>query len=221
MTKTVRLEQKVQAKGHEIAQELRATFRQRGIFVLNLIGSPGSGKTALLEALAPMVQGRAAVIEGDLQTDEDKRRIERAGLRAYQINTIGACHLDAGMVRDAVAAFPVDNVELLFIENVGNLVCPASFEIGEDVKVAVVSVTEGDDKPAKYPKALGVSSALVITKTDLLPHLTCDVERLKRDTRTIVPQMPIFTTSARTGAGVGEFLEWVEAKAKAKRSARA
>jgi hydrogenase nickel incorporation protein HypB len=218
MKKTVKLEQKVQAKGHEVASELRTLFREKGIFVVNLIGSPGSGKTKLLEALAPRLAGRAAVIEGDLATDEDKRRIERAGMRAWQINTVGACHLDAMMVRDALESFPLDGVDLLFIENVGNLVCPASFEIGEDMKVAVVSTTEGDDKPAKYPKAMKVSSAMVVTKADLLPHLDCDVDRMARDVREAVPEMPVFVTSASTGEGLDELLAWIEERA-AKRAA--
>ena len=216
MSQTVKLEEKVKAKGSEIAGELRRFFRQRGVFVVNLIGSPGSGKTSLLEALAPNVRGRAAVIEGDLQTDEDKRRVERAGLRAYQINTVGACHLDAGMIRDALAQFPLDGVSLLFIENVGNLVCPASFEIGEDIKVTVVSVTEGDDKPAKYPKAMRVSSGLVVTKVDLLPHLECDIDRMKRDAIMQQPNMAVFTTSARTGEGLAQFLSWIDGLARAR-----
>ena len=214
---TVKLEEKIKAKGHEIAEELRAMFRKRGIFVVNLIGSPGSGKTSLLEALAPQIKGRAAVIEGDLATDADKQRIERAGIRAHQINTVAACHLDAGMVRDALAQFPLGNAELLFIENVGNLVCPASFDLGEDMKVAVVSVAEGDDKPAKYPKAMRVASAMVITKADLLPHVQCDIERMKRDVRSVMPDMPVFLTSARSGEGVSEFLDWVDEKARARR----
>ena len=214
MSQTVKLEEKVRAKGWEIAEELRALFRRRGIFVVNLIGSPGSGKTSLLEALAPSIRGRAAVIEGDLQTDEDKQRVERAGLRAYQINTIGACHLDAGMIRDALAQFPLDGVNLLFIENVGNLVCPASFEIGEDIKVAVVSVTEGADKPAKYPSAMRVSSGLVVTKVDLLPYLDCDVERMKRDAIVHQPGMAVFTTSAKTGEGLAGFLAWLDTLAR-------
>ena len=136
---------------------------------------------------------------------------------AYQINTVGACHLDAAMVRDALKEFPLDNVEFLFIENVGNLVCPASFELGEDMKIAVVSVTEGDDKPAKYPKAMKVSSAMVITKVDLLPHLRCDVERMTRDARASVPDMPVFQTAAHTGEGLQEFLSWLEDLAQARK----
>ncbi|MFO7976914.1 MAG: hydrogenase nickel incorporation protein HypB [Candidatus Hydrogenedentota bacterium] len=218
MSKTVKLEKKVQAKGHEIALELREMFRKKGIFVVNLIGSPGAGKTSLLEALAKRIEGHAAVIEGDLATDNDKRRIEDAGLRAYQINTVGACHLDAAMVRDALKEFPLDDVNLLFIENVGNLVCPAGFEIGEDIKVAIVSVTEGEDKPVKYPKAMKVSSALVITKTDLLPYISCDVDRIERDVRDIVPDMPVFRTATTTGEGVDEFLRWIAEQAAARKT---
>jgi hydrogenase nickel incorporation protein HypB len=218
MSKTVKLEKKIEAKGHEIALELREMFRKKGIFVINLIGSPGGGKTSLLEALAKHFEGRAAVIEGDLATDNDKRRIEKAGLRAYQINTVGACHLDAAMVRDALKEFPLDDIDLLFIENVGNLVCPASFDIGENIKVVIVSLPEGEDKPAKYPKAMKVASAMVITKTDLLPYLTCNVERMERDVREIVPDMPVFRTAATTGEGIEKFLQWIEEQAAARKA---
>jgi len=216
VSKTIKLEQKVQAKGHELAAELRELFRSKGIFVVNLIGSPGSGKTTLLQAIAPKVRGRAAVIEGDLATDVDKRRIEEAGLRAHQINTVGACHLDAMMVRDALETFSIEGIDLLFIENVGNLVCPASFELGEDIKVAVVSVTEGDDKPAKYPKAMRVASALIVTKADLLPHVRCDIDRMTRDAREQVPDMPVFVTSAEDGQGVDDLLAWILERARAR-----
>jgi len=214
MSTTVKLEQKVLAKGHEIATELRAMFREKGIYVVNLIGSPGSGKTTLLEGLASRVKERAAVLEGDLATDEDKKRIEATGMRAYQINTVGSCHLDAAMIRDALTEFSLEGIDLLFIENVGNLVCPASFEIGEDIKIAVVSVTEGDDKPAKYPKVIKVASAFVVTKVDLLPYLKCDVERMKRDVQTIVPGMATFTTSTTTGEGLDALLAWIDQRAK-------
>lgn len=210
MSKTIQVNEKVRAKGWEIAEELQVRFNKEGIFVVNLIGSPGSGKTSLLEALAPKLAGRAAVIEGDLATDEDKRRIEAAGMRAWQINTVGACHLDAAMVREALGQFSVDGVDFLFIENVGNLVCPASFEIGEHLKVAVVGITEGPDKPAKYPKAMKVSSAMVITKIDLLPYVPCDTDRMTNDVQTIVPGMPVFLCSATQGDGLDAFMAWLE-----------
>ena len=218
MSKTVKVEEKIRAKGHEIAQELRGFFRRRGIYVVNLIGSPGSGKTSLLECMAPRIRAYAAVIEGDLETDEDKVRAERAGLRAFQINTVGACHLDAAMVRDALTRFSLDNAGLLFIENVGNLVCPAAFEIGEDIKVVVVSVAEGDDKPAKYPSAMRAASALVVTKSDLLPYVSCDVDRIRRDAGTYRADMPVFLTSAKTGEGVADFLAWIEEQARRRRA---
>ncbi len=213
MSKTIKLEKKVLSKSAEIAKDLRKFFKERGIFVINLIGSPGAGKTSFLESLASRVKGQAAVIEGDLQTDEDKRRIEKAGLPAYEINTIGACHLDAKMIQDALEEFPLGEIKYLFIENVGNLVCPAGFEIGEDFKVAIISVTEGDDKPAKYPVALRNSRAMVVTKIDLLPHLRCDVERMKRDALVSNPDLEIFESSASTGEGIDSFMEWLAQQA--------
>jgi hydrogenase nickel incorporation protein HypB len=216
MSKTIRLEQKVEAAGKETSQALREFFRRRDIFVVNLIGSPGSGKTSLIEAAAHRLKGKTAVIEGDLRTDEDKERIERCGLPAYQINTVSGCHLDAGQIRRAVEELPLDDVQFLLIENVGNLVCPASFEIGEDIKVAVISVTEGDDKPAKYPVALLASAAVVVTKTDLLPHLRCDVDRMARDALAANPGLKIFRCSAVTGEGVDGLLDWLEEAAAAR-----
>ncbi len=210
MTKTLKLEEKVKTKGRELSETLRRFFQEKKIYVVNLIGSPGGGKTSLLEALAERLQGRTAVIEGDLQTDKDKIRIEKAGLPAYQLNTLGACHLDAKMIQQAVDEFSLDGAKMLFIENVGNLVCPASFEIGEDIKVAVISVPEGDDKPAKYPTALRVSSAMVITKMDLLPYIDCNIEQMEQDARAIRPDIKIFKTSTKTGEGLDEFLAWIE-----------
>ena len=220
MSKTIELERKVVTRGEELSQDLHKMFREKGVFVVNLIGSPGSGKTSLLEAMAPDLAGKAAVIEGDIQTEEDKLRIERAGLPAYQIETLGACHLDAKMVTEAMEQFPLGKIDLLFIENVGNLVCPASFSIGEDIKVSVVSLAEGADKPAKYPKAIQVSSAMVLTKTDLLPYIDCDMERMERDALTIHPEIEVFRISAKTGEGVSRFLRWIE-KAAHSRSASA
>ena len=217
MTKRISLKKKIEARGRKLSEGLRKHFRERGIFVVNLIGSPGSGKTSLLEAASRRLKGRAAVIEGDLQTDIDKKRIEKAGLPAWQINTISSCHLDAGMVRDALEKFSLKDIRFLFIENVGNLVCPASFDIGEDVKVAVISVTEGDDKPSKYPVGLSVSSAMVITKIDLLPYVNCDPEKMERNGRAVNPDLRVFRTSATAGdKGVDDFLDWLEEKAAAR-----
>ena len=213
MMTRIKLEKKIEAASQEISNHLRKCFRDKGIFVINLIGSPGSGKTSLLESLAPRLIGKAAVIEGDLQTDEDKKRIERSGLHAYQINTLGACHLDAKMVQRAVEEFPLDGVRFLFIENVGNLVCPTSFDIGEDIKIAVVSIVEGDDKPAKYPVAFRVSSAMILTKLDLLPYIDCSVQRMEKDALAANPGLKIFKTSIKTNEGMEEFLDWLEESA--------
>jgi hydrogenase nickel incorporation protein HypB len=208
MTKKIRLEKKIEARGRKVSTALRAWFREHDIFVVNLIGSPGSGKTSLLEAAAARLRGRAAVIEGDLETDQDKLRIEKAGLPAYQINTLGACHLDAAQVRRAVESMALDGIRFLFIENVGNLVCPASFEVGEDIKVAVLSTAEGDDKPSKYPVALSVSSAMVMTKMDLLPYIRCDADRMERDARAAKPELPVFRVAATdNGKGVDAFVD--------------
>ena len=155
----------------------------------------------------------ATVIEGDLETDKDRARIEKSGLDAYQINTLGACHLDADMVRDAMDALGESAIRYLFIENVGNLVCPTSFDLGERAKIVVISVTEGDDKPAKYPGAIRNASALIITKTDLLPYVDCDVDTMIKDSRTIHPDLPCFQVSIKTGDGVSEVAEWIIANA--------
>ena len=212
MSKKIVLEQKVQQKGHEISGELKKLFKEKGIFVVNIIGSPGSGKTSLLEAIAPKLKDIAAVIEGDLETDEDKERIEKAGYPSYQINTKSACRLDAGMVKNAIENFSIDGVKLLFIENVGNLVCPSGIQIGEDIKISVISVTEGADKPAKYPVAIKASTALVITKTDLLPYINCDADRMEKDSLKTNPDIKIFRTSINSGEGMDEFIEWLNEK---------
>jgi hydrogenase nickel incorporation protein HypB len=217
MGKKIVLARKLEQKSKETSEALKRFFTGKGLFVIDIIGSPGAGKTSLLEGLAPRLQGRAAVIEGDLQTDKDRERIERSGLAACQINTLGACHLDAQMVRDAADELNFDGLEFLFIENVGNLVCPASFEVGEDLKIAVISVTEGDDKPAKYPSAIRKSSAMVVTKTDLLPYIECSVETMERDARETNPEIACFRACAQSGEGLDAFSEWLFEKARLKK----
>ena len=209
MSKKIIYARKIRSKNEEVSKKLRSLFDEKGIFVVNLMGSPGAGKTSLIEAMAPDLRGIAAVIEGDLQTDKDRERIEQCGLQACQINTLGACHLDAEMVHDAVEEMSLEDIKVLFIENVGNLVCPASFVIGENMKVAVISTTEGDDKPAKYPSAIRKSTALVVTKLDLLPHINCDVNRMESDARTVHPELECFRVCAQTDEGINEFLSWI------------
>lgn len=204
-----------------IAARLRADFAARGVLALNLISSPGSGKTSLLERtlrdLAPEL--RMAVIEGDLQTDNDARRVASTGARAVQINTEGGCHLDAGMVSEALSALGSDPVDVLFIENVGNLVCPVEFDCGEDAKVALLSVTEGDDKPEKYPLLFNLAKAMILNKIDLLPHLDFDVERAERFARQLNPDLPIFRVSCRNNEGLEPWYEWLRKARAAKKQA--
>ncbi|MGE4552071.1 MAG: hydrogenase nickel incorporation protein HypB, partial [Desulfovibrionaceae bacterium] len=162
-----------------IASDLKRLFDDKGILCLNLMSSPGAGKTTVLERTLADLKGefRMAVVEGDLQTDNDARRVAATGAQAVQINTEGGCHLDSSMVQDAVRAIDLEGLDILFVENVGNLVCPAEFDVGEDYKVTLLSVAEGDDKPQKYPLMFHISAVMILNKTDLLPYVDFDLER--------------------------------------------
>ncbi|MCF8044021.1 MAG: hydrogenase nickel incorporation protein HypB, partial [Desulfarculaceae bacterium] len=187
-----------------MADQFRQRFAAQGIKVLNLISSPGAGKTSVLEKTLTRLGGRlnCAVIEGDIQTDEDAQRVAACGVPAVQIQTQGACHLDGPMIGEALEALDLEGLELLIIENVGNLVCPVDFDLGEDMKVAVLSVTEGDDKPAKYPALFRAAGVLLVNKIDLLPYIDCDLERIHDTCRTLNPQQKVFDISCRTGEGL-------------------
>ena len=204
-----------------LADANRRTFAARGVMVVNLLSSPGSGKTTLLERTAAGLAGRLgmAVIEGDLFTTRDAERIERQGLPVVQINTQGGCHLDAGMVASALSELKLEGKDLLFIENVGNLVCPAGYDLGENLRVVVLSVAEGNDKPVKYPAAFRGSQAVVLNKIDLLPYTDFDVDDFLADVRGINPALEVFPLSARTGQGMEEWFNWVEAQVKRRRRA--
>jgi hydrogenase nickel incorporation protein HypB len=208
----LKIERAVLQKNDDIAGFNRRLFERFGIMVLNIVSSPGSGKTSLLEQMLARFRGRinAAVIEGDVQTDLDARRISVFGIPVVQIVTDGGCHVEAGLVRDAVANLTLDGVQLLLIENVGNLVCPANYDLGESMKVVVVSMTEGDDKPLKYPGMFRKASILVINKIDLTPHVSVDPEVLVRNALSINPNLKIFRTSCTTGEGIAELCTWVE-----------
>lgn len=199
------------AANQKIADSLRRTFAEKKILALNLISSPGAGKTTLLERvlkdLAP--EFRMGVIEGDLQTDNDARRVAATGAQAVQINTEGGCHLDSNLVQTALESLDLDGLDILFIENVGNLVCPVEFDCGEDAKVGILSVAEGDDKPEKYPLLFHLAGALVVSKTDLLPHVDFDVERAKRFARKLNAGLPVFELSCRSGQGLEAFYDWL------------
>jgi hydrogenase nickel incorporation protein HypB len=208
----LKLADKILTANERIAEGNRKFFDERGIFVINLISSPGAGKTTLLETTIKALgsEVKLGVIEGDIMGTDDAERIDRLGVPVVQINTGGACHLDAGMISDVLGELPLDTTRLLFIENVGNLVCPAEFKLGEDVKVAILSLTEGHDKPLKYPIIFQESKALLISKVDLKPFLDVDVEKIKRDARSLNPSIEIFEISSKTGEGIGQWVQWIK-----------
>ncbi len=208
------VEMDILAKNNRLAEGNRRFLRERGVFALNLVSSPGSGKTTILERTLRDLSGkvRCAVIEGDQQTDNDARRIAATGVPARQINTGAGCHLDAHMVGHAMEELPMDDLDILFIENVGNLVCPASFDLGEAHKVVVLSVTEGEDKPLKYPQMFHAADVMLLNKVDLLPHLDFDVERCLEMARRVSPGIRIFQLSARSGEGMAAWYEWLGRK---------
>lgn len=208
----VAVESDILAKNNLLAAGNRALFREKGIFALNLVSSPGSGKTSLLERTLRELSGstRCAVIEGDQQTSNDADRIAATGVPVRQINTGAGCHLDAHMVSHALEQFDLDALELLFVENVGNLVCPAAFDLGEAHKVVVLSVTEGEDKPLKYPQMFHHSTVMLLNKIDLLPHLEFDVAKCLEMARRVNPAITIFQLSTRTGEGMAQWYEWLK-----------
>jgi hydrogenase nickel incorporation protein HypB len=209
--RTILLEQDLLAKNNRQAERNRAWFASRRIAALNLMSSPGAGKTTLLERTIERLRGRVgvSVIEGDQETVRDAERIRGAGARAVQINTGSGCHLDASMVADALRALDPPRGSLLFIENVGNLVCPALFDLGEGPKVVIASVTEGEDKPLKYPHMFRACDVLVLNKVDLLPHLQFDRERFLEYASKVNPRLRIFELSAVRGDRLDEWCTWL------------
>ena len=207
----ITIERKVLEKNDAIAQANRTLLAGHGIFAVNLVSSPGAGKTALVESTLQHLAGRlrVAVVEGDVQTDLDAQRVARYQVPVVQIVTNGACHLEAQLVRDALSNLVLDQVDCLIVENVGNLVCPAGFDLGEAMKVAILSVTEGDDKPLKYPAMFRQAAVLVASKIDLLPYVPCDLARLKANALQVNPELRIFETSCTTGAGIPEWSSWL------------
>jgi len=195
-----------------IAQQNRSLFDEKGLTVMNLMSSPGAGKTTLLEKTIDALkdQLRLGVIEGDIQSSQDAERIANKGIPVVQINTGGACHLDGNMIRDTFGELDFDNMDLLVVENVGNLVCPAEFKVGEDFKAMILSVTEGDDKPSKYPLMFHESSVLLINKIDLLPYVDCSLERIKEEALKINPKLTIFEISCKTGEGLTDWFDWLK-----------
>ncbi|PLX98893.1 MAG: hydrogenase accessory protein HypB [Desulfuromonas sp.] len=209
--KTLRIEEDILSKNNRLANNNRALFHKHGLLALNLVSSPGSGKTSLLERTLGDLKEELgfAVLEGDQQTANDADRIAATGVPVKQINTGAGCHLDAHMVGHGVEGFDLTTTDVLMIENVGNLVCPAAFDLGEQCKVAVLSVTEGEDKPLKYPQMFQAAEIMIINKIDLLPHLRFDVAKCREFALQVNPKLTIFELSCHSGEGIEAWYAWL------------
>ena len=214
MSLEIQVMKNILGENDRVAAENQALFREKKVYVLNLMGSPGSGKTSILEQTMEHLKGELsmAVIEGDLFTSKDAERIERHGVPVIQINTAGGCHLDAPMVQKVVNRLELDKLDLLIVENVGNLVCPAEFVVGEDEKAVILSITEGDDKPMKYPLIFKESSVAVLNKIDLLPYTNFNLAGAKEDISTLHPGIDIIEASCSTKQGVDMWCKWLKAR---------
>ncbi len=212
--KTISVVRNILEANNRIARQNRAIFDKNHLFVINLMSSPGSGKTTLLEKTIDALKDdtRIGVIEGDIQSSYDAERIAQKGVQVVQINTGGACHLDGNMICETFEALDLDLLDLLVVENVGNLVCPAEFNVGEDLKVMILSVTEGEDKPAKYPLMFRESGVLLINKIDLLPHLDCKLEDIRREVFRVNPDITVFDVSCKTGEGLEGWFNWLRGR---------
>jgi len=208
--KEIKVMQNILNVNDQIAETIRTDMKSKGIFYINLMSSPGSGKTKLLEMTAERLGKNMFVIEGDIQTTLDAERLAKAGVGVYQINTGpfgGDCHLEASWILSALKEVSLDNISYLFVENIGNLVCPAEFDVGSHLNAVVLSVTEGEDKPLKYPLAFRNSQLCVISKTDLLPYLDVNIDRIKTNILKVNPQIKVINLSAETGVGMQEWFE--------------
>ena len=200
----------------EVAADNRIQFQGHGIKVVNIMASPGAGKTTLLLAtIAAMAGRRLGVIEGDVASRVDAEKIATTGTPVVQINTGGACHLDAPMIRNAAKALPLEDLDLILVENVGNLICPVSFDLGQDFNVGLLSVPEGHDKPYKYPGIFEAVDLVVVTKADLLPYLDFEIDTFRTLVHGLNPDVPIFVVSAKTGEGIEEWIRWLETRLEA------
>jgi len=195
-----------------IADENKRMFQEAGIYVINMMSGPGAGKTSLLVRTIQEMQKKVkiGVIEGDIAGTDDAERIDSLGVPVVQINTGGGCHLDANMIREVLPDMPLKDLDLLIIENVGNLVCPAEFKVGEEMKVMLLSVAEGHDKPLKYPLMFQESSALLLNKIDLLPYIDVDMAKIRKDSLSLNPKLKLFEVSCKTGQGISEWAQWLE-----------
>jgi len=219
------VEKKVLSEYQVLADKLRERYRQHGILCVNLISAPGSGKTTLLERTFGQMDktARLAVLTGDLQTDNDAARLAKFGFPVKQIVTGGTCHLDSKMIEKHLSGWRLEDLDLLIVENVGNLVCPSSYDLGEDAKVVLLSTTEGEDKPLKYPSIFFKSELMLLTKIDLLPYVPFNAEKARENARCVHPQMEIISLSNTTGEGLDRWMDWLrsrqaQAKLKAQRA---
>jgi len=199
-----------------IAAGNKKIFDEAKVFVVNIMSGPGAGKTSLIERTIMELNGKIkiGVIEGDIAGTDDAERIDKLGIPVVQINTGGGCHLDANMIREVLEDFSLKDLDLLIIENVGNLVCPAEFNLGEDMKIMLLSLAEGHDKPLKYPLMFQESSALVLNKIDLLPYTNADIGKMKKDSLSLNPKLKIFEVSCKTGEGISEWTDWLKSLVK-------
>ena len=199
-----------------IAAGNKKIFDEAKVFVVNIMSGPGAGKTSLIERTIMELNGKIkiGVIEGDIAGTDDAERIDKLGIPVVQINTGGGCHLDANMIREVLEDFPLKDLDLLIIENVGNLVCPAEFNLGEDMKIMLLSLAEGHDKPLKYPLMFQESAALVLNKIDLLPYTNADIGKMKKDSLSLNPKLKVFEVSCKTGEGISEWTDWLKSLVK-------
>jgi hydrogenase nickel incorporation protein HypB len=220
MTLKVPVVRDILEANERLAEDNRRVFREAGLVVINLMSGPGAGKTSLLERTIEALQHeiRIGVIEGDIQSSYDAERISQKGVQVVQLNTGGACHLDSNMIKSSLDALDLDALDLLVVENVGNLVCPAEFNVGEDMKAMILSVPEGDDKPLKYPLMFQESRALLINKIDLLPYVNCDVGKIRERALQLNANLKIFEISCRTGEGLDDWADWLRKQVSARKA---
>ncbi|MEA4889767.1 MAG: hydrogenase nickel incorporation protein HypB [Clostridiaceae bacterium] len=213
MKKKVEVMEDIYARNDQIADYIQKDLSARGLFAVNVMGAPGTGKTSCLIRIIERLDGiKAYVIEGDIQSDIDTQKLKALGIESVQINTGGACHLDSPIIEKALAKLDLSQKGIIFIENIGNLVCPAEFNIGENIKLLISTVTEGADKPYKYPLAFEKAGLIILNKTDLTPYVDFDRAYFEQGVRALNPQVPIFEVSAKTGAGFDEVISWLKSR---------
>jgi len=211
-TEEIEVKQGIYDENDRISDELKGTLTQKSVFAVNVLGAPGVGKTSLILALIKKIGGKNFVVEGDIESDIDTKTLRDLGIESIQINTHGACHLDAPVVRDAVLSLNGLKDGVMYIENIGNLVCPAEFTIGEHIKMLIVTTTDGSDKPYKYPLAFEKADIVIINKADLLPYVDFDEAFFMKGLRALNPEVPVFKASVKTGDGIAEIAQWLKAR---------